>query len=162
MSKRKVTQPQFVAPTLEAICQNISSCGYAQLLGMQIEALHNETGVVRISVDERLCNPQKMVHGGLIFTLTDTAMAMALFLVLPPGTRVSTVEAKINFLLPVCTGELLAEARIIHRGRSTAVLEATAHSVNGEERQVVARVLGTFNIASAQSRYTIPNEESAS
>jgi acyl-CoA thioesterase len=161
MSTSEDTGSQFVAPTLEAIRQTISSFGYAQLLGMQIEALHNGTGAVRISVDERLMHPQKTVHGGLIFTLADTAMSMALISVLPPGTRFSTIEAKINFLLPVRTGELLAEAHIIHRGRSTAVLEATVHNINGEERQAIARVLGTFNIASSQLRHTIPTQEGA-
>jgi uncharacterized protein (TIGR00369 family) len=86
-------------------------------------------------------------------------MSMALISVLPPGTRFSTIEAKINFLLPVRTGELLAEGHIIHRGRSTAVLEATVHNINGEERKAIARVLGTFNIASSQPKYTLEVEE---
>ena len=77
-------------------------------------------------------------------------MAMALISVLPPHTRFSTIEAKINFLLPVRTGELSADATIIHRGRSTAVLEATVHNTNGEDRKAIARVLGTFHISTAQ------------
>jgi len=44
---------------------------------------------------------------------------------LPPGTPVSTIEAKINYLLPVRTGELESRGAIIHQGRSTAVLEST-------------------------------------
>ncbi len=157
-----MAQPEETHAFLETIRQNASSSGYAHLIGMQIETLHNGKGVVHIQVDERLMHHQKMVHGGVIFTLADTAMSMALLSVLPPGTRLSTIEAKINFLLPVRTGELLAEAHIIHRGRSTAVLEATVHNINGEERQAIARVLGTFNIASSQPKYTFQPEEETS
>jgi acyl-CoA thioesterase len=157
-----MTQPEDTHALLEAIRQNASSSGYAQLIGMQIKTLHNGTGAVSVQVDERLMHPQKTVHGGVIFTLADTAMSMALISVIPPGTRFSTIEAKINFLLPVRTGELLAEAHIIHRGRSTAVLEATVHNINGEERQAIARVLGTFNIASSQPKYTLQAEEETS
>ncbi len=157
-----MAQPEETHAFLETIRQNASSSGYAHLIGMQIETLHNGKGVVRIQVDERLMHHQKMVHGGVIFTLADTAMSMALLSVLPPGTRLSTIEAKINFLLPVRTGELLAEAHVIHRGRSTSVLEATVHNINGEERQAIARVLGTFNIASPQPKYTLQAEEETS
>lgn len=157
-----MSQPEETHAFLEAIRQNAGSSGYAHLIGMQIEALHNGTGAVRIQVDARLMHPQKTVHGGVIFTLADTAMSMALLSVIPPGTRFSTIEAKINFLLPVRTGELLAEAHLIHRGRSTAVLEATVHNINGEERQAIARVLGTFNIASSQPKYTLQAEEETS
>jgi acyl-CoA thioesterase len=157
-----MSQSEDTHALLEAIRQNVSSFGYAQLIGMQVEALHNGMGAVRIQVDERLMHPQKTVHGGVISTLADSAMSMALISVLPPGTRFSTIEAKINFLLPVRTGELLAEAHIIHRGSSTAVLEATVHNINGEERQAIARVLGTFNIASSQPKYTLQTEEETS
>jgi acyl-CoA thioesterase len=158
-----MSQSEETHAFLEAIRQNAGSSGYAHLIGMQIEALHNGTGAVRIQVDARLMHPQKTVHGGVIFTLADTAMSMALLSVIPPGTRFSTIEAKINFLLPpVRTGELLAEAHLIHRGRSTAVLEAPVHNINGEERQAIARVLGTFNIALSQPKYTLQPEEETS
>jgi len=94
---------------------------------------------------------QQIVHGGVIFTLADTAMSMALISVLPVGTRFGTLEAKINFLLPVRTGELLAEGKIVHKGRSTAVLEATVFNIMKEEQHAIARILGTFNIARSKS-----------
>src|SRR5947209_18939674 len=124
-----MTQPEDTHALLEAIRQNASSSGYAQLIGMQIKTLHNGTGAVSIQVDERLMHPQQIVHGGVIFTLADTAMSMALISVIPPGTRFSTIEAKINFLVPVRAGELLAEASIVQQGRSIAVLEATVYNL---------------------------------
>jgi len=91
-------------------------------------------------------HPQMIVHGGVIFTLADTAMSMALLSTLPADTRISTIEAKINYLLPVRTGELVAEAGIVQQGRSIAVLEATVYNIQEGTRQAVARLLGTFHI----------------
>lgn len=130
--------------------QSVNGSGYAHLLGMQVETLQEGVGAVRIQVDTRLMHPQQIVHGGVIFTLADTAMSMAVISVVPPRTRFSTVEAKINYLQPVRTGELLAEAHFVQRGRTICVLEATVYNINGEEKLPIARVLGTFHVSSSQ------------
>ena len=145
-----MTQFDQAPPSPEAIRQNALQSGYFQLLDLHIDDAGNGEGTVSIHVDARLYHPQQIVHGGVIFTLADTAMAMALISVLPPNTRFSTIEAKINFLLPVRAGELSSAATIIHRGRSTAVLEATVYNTNGEERKAIARVLGTFHISTSR------------
>jgi acyl-CoA thioesterase len=140
-------------PTLAEIRQKAQSAGYFQLLDLQIENAQDGVGQTRIRVDARLLHPQQLVHGGVIFTLGDTAMAMALMSVLPVNTPVSTIEAKINYLRPARTGELVAEATIIHQGNSTAVLEATIYNIdssNGTEHLPIAKMLGTFNIQRAK------------
>ena len=114
---------------------------------MQIITADSGVGRVSIQINERLMHPQQIVHGGVIFTLADTAMSMALISVLPVGTPFGTIEAKINFMLPVHTGELLAEGKVVHKGRSTAVLEATVFNIIEGKQHAIARVLGTFNIA---------------
>jgi len=120
--------------------------GIAHLLGMEIVRAQDGIGQVRIQVDARLMHPQQMVHGGVIFTIADTAMSMALMSVIPPGTPFGTIEAKINYMLPVQSGELLAEGKITHEGGSTAVMEATVYNLDGEGRRAIAQVLGTFYI----------------
>jgi acyl-CoA thioesterase len=127
--------------------QDTTKFGILHLLGMQIVTAESGIGRVSIQIDERLMHPQQIVHGGVIFTLADTAMSMALISVLPVGTPFGTLEAKINYLLPVHKGELLAEGKIVHKGRSTAVLEATVFNKIEGEQHAIARVLGTFNIA---------------
>lgn len=131
----------------ELLARVTNSAGIFQLLGIHIEAAQNGIGRVRVKVDERLMHPQLIVHGGVIFTLADTAMSMAILSVNPPGTRTGTIEAKINYLQPVRIGELLAEASIVYQGRSTAVLEATVFNIVDGEQQAIARLLGTFSVA---------------
>lgn len=146
-----MTQNEQTEIPLDLIKQGVNNMGIARLLGMRIEALEDGIGRVSIQVDERLMHPQQIVHGGVIFTLADTAMSMALISVIPLGTRFSTIEAKINFLAPVRAGELLAEASIVQQGRSIAVLEATVYNLYDDARTAVARILGTFNIGSSKA-----------
>jgi acyl-CoA thioesterase len=120
--------------------------GILHLLGMKIVKAQAGVGQVSIQVDGRLMHPQQMVHGGVIFTIADTAMSMALMSVIPQGSRFGTIEAKINFMLPAGSGELLAEGILVHKGRSTAVVEATVYNIDGGEQQAIAKVLGTFYI----------------
>jgi acyl-CoA thioesterase len=132
---------------IERFMQDRQSFGILHLLGMKIISAEAGTGRVGITVDERLMHPQQIVHGGVIFTLADTAMSMALLSLLPQGTRFGTVEAKINFLLPVRAGELLAEGTVVHMGRSTAVTEATVYNIVDGEQRAISKVLGTFSFA---------------
>ena len=146
-----MTQNEQTEIPLDLIKQGVNNMGIARLLGMRIEALEDGIGRVSIQGNERLMHPQQIVHGGVIFTLADTAMSMALISVIPPGTRFSTIEAKINFLVPVRAGELLAEASIVQQGRSIAVLEATVYNLYDDARTAVARILGTFSIGSSKA-----------
>jgi acyl-CoA thioesterase len=141
-----MTPPEQTPSFLDAVRQKASRSGFFQLLDLQIDAAQDGKGAVSIHVDARLLHPEQIVHGGVIFALADTAMSMALMSSLPLNTPVSTIEAKINYLLPVRTGELIAEAKIVRRGRTIAVLEATVYNMIGEERQAIALMLGTFNI----------------
>lgn len=124
--------------------------GIVHLLGMKIVRSQDGIGQVAIEVDKRLMHPQQMVHGGVIFTLADTAMSMALLSLIPPGTPFGTIEAKINYLLPVGEGELLAEGRLVHEGGSTAVMQATVYNLTSEGKRAIAQVLGTFYIKRQQ------------
>src|SRR5260221_1916444 len=111
-------QPEQSRVSMEQLIEGTHQSGFFQLLGMHIEITEPGTGKVHITVDERLMHPQMIVHGGVIFTLADTAMSMALLSLLPVGTPISTIEAKINYLLPVRAAELLAEAFPVPSSRS--------------------------------------------
>ncbi len=145
--KEPMAQEEQVNIPGDLLARVTNSAGIFQLLGIRIEAAQDGIGRVRVKVDERLMHPQMIVHGGVIFTLADTAMSMAILSVNPAGTRTGTIEAKINYLQPVRAGELLAEANIVYQGRSTAVLEATVFNIVDGKQQAIARLLGTFSVA---------------
>lgn len=136
--------------TQEEISQRVSNFGYAQLIGMQVEQAQDGKGRARIQIDRRLMHPQQIVHGGVIFTLADSAMSMALISTLPAGTPFSTIEAKINYLAPARSGDIVAEATILQQGRTIAVLEANIYNIEQEKQRLIGRVLGTFHISTSR------------
>jgi uncharacterized protein (TIGR00369 family) len=70
-------------------------------------------------------NPIGVVHGGLAATLLDSAMGCAVQTTLPAGQAYTTLEVKVNFARPMTrdTGRVLAEATVVHRGRTVATAE---------------------------------------
>jgi len=55
----------------------------------------------------------------------------------------ATVEMKINYIAPVRGGEITCEARIIQKGRSVAVGEASVSDADGK---LLARAMATFTV----------------
>ena len=74
--------------------------------------------VVGMRVSKRHLQVHGVVHGGILAALADTAGGMAVYLRLPPGSRVATVEMKINYLEAVARGEVVAEAELVRLGRN--------------------------------------------
>jgi uncharacterized protein (TIGR00369 family) len=70
-------------------------------------------------------NPIGTVHGGFAATLLDSALGCAIFSTMAKGESWTTLELKLNLVRPITrdTGEMRAEGRIIHRGRTVATAD---------------------------------------
>jgi uncharacterized protein (TIGR00369 family) len=79
-------------------------------------------------------NPIGTVHGGFAATLLDSALGCAIFSVLAKGESWTTLELKLNLVRPIIkdTGQIRAEGRIIHRGRTVATADGTVKDRNGK------------------------------
>src|SRR6202166_87967 len=78
--------------------------------GFVLEKAERGRAVFRMTVLERHKQIHRVVHGGVLAMLADTAGGFAAFLAAPVGARVVTIEMKINFLEAVEDGEIRAEA----------------------------------------------------
>ena len=119
----------------------------ADLLGIRPASMGGGRARFALTVRDDHMNPNGVVHGGIVYSLADTAMGAALFSELEPGQSCTTLEIKINYLAPVTSGELVAEAAIVARTKRTGVLEARVH---GDGAALVAVATGTFYIQNAQ------------
>src|SRR5450432_4260946 len=54
--------------------------------------------LLRMKVDSRHLQVHGVVHGGVLAALADTAGGLASYMACPLGTRVATIEMKINYL----------------------------------------------------------------
>ena len=84
------------------------------------------------------------IHGGAISALCDTSVGIALATMVDDINKLLTVEFKINFLAPA-DEDVTARAKIIYKGRRTAVGESEVRKKDGT---IVAKSLFTFYIQS--------------
>lgn len=117
---------------------------FYQLLGMKILEIQDGKCRIEMPFRKKLTHPYRIVHGGAIASLADSAVAMALISLVKPTDRITTIEFKINFFTPVSQGKLMAKAKIIHKGSKTAVGDV---EVLNEKGKLVAKVIATYNIA---------------
>jgi uncharacterized protein (TIGR00369 family) len=89
-----------------------------------------------------------VVHGGILTALADTAAAVAAYTVIPRGTEIATLELKINFLEPVAGGRVLADAKVLRKGRNFIVTECDILNANSS---LVAKALLTFSAVIGQT-----------
>ena len=122
---------------------------YWTTIGMEVLETELGTATVRVRYHRGLLNSNGVVHGGAVFSAADAAIAVALLSLLKGGERIATIEMKINFVRAVKQEDVIAEARILHRGSRTAVGEATVHDGAG---RLAAKGLATYAITPPRSR----------
>jgi uncharacterized protein (TIGR00369 family) len=111
--------------------------------GFVLEKAEWGHAVFRMPVLELHKQIHRVVHGGVLAMLADTAGGFAASLAGPVGARVVTIEMKINFLEAVEHGEIRADARVLRQGRSTSVVDC---DVRDADRRLVSKALMTFAI----------------
>ena len=112
---------------------------FNKLLGMKL--LEVEPGRARLSLSWRpdLCQPAGILHGGVLASLVDTAIAHAILLMLPDtdspttGGRIVSVDLRLKYLRPVSEGEVFCDAHVVRPGRQIIHAAATVTNAAGKE-----------------------------
>lgn len=106
---------------------------FFDLLGMRVEEVAPDFCRMRLPFRPELQQAGGLVHGGAIASLMDSAGVLAIkggvdFEV----NGVPTITMTVNYLAPARGTDVLAEARIIRRGRSIVFTDVKALSPSGE------------------------------
>jgi len=117
---------------------------YWTLLGIELVDVKKGWAKLSLSFSEKLVQPYGIIHGGAIFSLADSAVAMALLGLIRRDERFTTVEMKINYVRPFEKGEITAEARIIHKGSRIVLGEVDVR--DEKVRRLVAKSTATYMI----------------
>ena len=121
------------------------TCPYYTLLNMKIREVKDGYARLTMELEEKHLQFLKTVHGGAIASLADSAAAWATVGSAGVETIPVTVEMKINFLAPVESGLLVAEARIVHRGKTISLSDV---EVKDNKGRIVAKSLVTYYLRS--------------
>ena len=90
------------------------------------------------------------LHGGVLSALLDTAGGVAAFRMLDPETEtLSTIDMRVDYLLPAKPEAVLARAQVQRRGNKVIVTQMQAFHADGD---VVAEGRGVYGISKKQNR----------
>jgi uncharacterized protein (TIGR00369 family) len=120
--------------------------GFWEHLGFSIEAGDAAEVVLRMDVPEVLITPFDTVHGGIVATFCDTALAVAIARRLDQPDRIATHALQVTYVAFTSARLLRCRARVVSLGRSIGVAEG---EVIADDGAVVAKALGTFGVRRA-------------
>jgi acyl-CoA thioesterase len=111
---------------------------FSQWLGISVIEITEGYSKIKMIVREEMLNGFGIVHGGIAFSLADSAFAFACN---NRNNLSVALDTSINFIKPVHPGdELIAEAKELHNGRSTGLYHISIYNQNDH---LVAQFKGT-------------------
>jgi uncharacterized protein (TIGR00369 family) len=116
---------------------------YAKFLGLELCELKSGDVTVCLDVRDDVKQNHRVVHGGAIASLIDTASAFVILTAIDENERVTTTDLTIHYLRPVTVGRMLARARIVRGGRRRFVVNV---EVENEGRLAATAVTGYVKI----------------
>lgn len=111
---------------------------FSQWLGIQVLAVEEGYAKIRMTLRPEMLNGFGVIHGGVMFSLADSAFAFACN---NRNNLSMALDTSITFTKSTRPGEVLtAEAKELHNGRSTGLYLVT---VTNQKNEQVALFKGT-------------------
>jgi len=111
---------------------------FSQWLGIEVVEIKEGYSKIKMMVRKEMMNGLNVVHGGIAFSLADSAFAFACN---SRNNLSLALEISISFLKPVFIGdELTAEAKEIRNGKTTGVYMV---DITNQHNQLIALFKGT-------------------
>jgi len=122
--------------------------GLPAYLGIRVEELGPGRLLAAMDVRDELLTPFGTLHGGVMAGFVDHVLGCVLYPLMQRGQWAATTEFKLNYLAPVKSGTLRAEATVLALGRRTAVVGVRVE----DERQAVCVAQGTLLVSDPPSK----------
>ena len=124
----------------EAQCARFNAAPYYQLLGMRAESARPGESCVRVRFDPKLMQSFGSVHGGVLMTVADSAIGIAVVTTIGPDEAAATVDIAVQFQSPPGPNDVVAEGRVTRRGGKLAFGECVVRAAD----RVIARAQGVL------------------
>lgn len=132
--------PDLVDKAEKMLAGDVPPPPVAELVGFTMTAFGDGEATFEMEAGTRHHNPMGTVHGGTFCDIADAAMGMAFASTLEDDESFTTLELKINYLRPVFEDRLVAEGRVVERGRTVGLAEC---DVRDGEGRLVAHAVST-------------------
>ncbi len=122
----------------------------AEEWGVELLEAGDGRALLRLPASARLLRPGDTLSGPALMGLADVAMWAALLSVNDGRDNSVTSTMTVNFLRPAGSGPVLAEARLVKRGRRMVFGEIMIHAEDSEE--VAVHVTTTWAVIAPAAR----------
>ena len=114
---------------------------FAEHLGIHLVEITEARALIELRRRPELLNSWGGAHGGVIMTMLDVVMSMAVRGHYRENTAVVTIDMSVGFMNAGRSEIVRAEGRVLHGGQSTAFCEGEARDDAGV---LLAKAIGTF------------------
>lgn len=136
---------------LDELKERVRSSPFHKWFGMELASVGQGQAEIVMDLDEeRHFNPQRIVHGGIISAIADTAIGLALRSRLKTGLTHRTAQLNVHYLAKGEGNRLMGRGRAIHLGQRMGYGEAEVF--DGTDR-LLARATATFIVLPAPGAF---------
>jgi uncharacterized protein (TIGR00369 family) len=123
----------------------IASSPLGALLGIEVESIAADRVALRLPFRNEVTTVGDIIHGGAISALIDSAATSAAWSAadLSQSPRGTTIALTVNFIAAARGQTIVADARVIQRGKSITVCEVETRDAAGK---LVASALVTYKL----------------
>jgi acyl-CoA thioesterase len=115
------------------------------LMGIDVVSAGAGRAVLRMPVRPDMYNGVGWLQGGMLVALADEAMALAIYSQLSEGEGIATISESTSFIRGAREGTIVAEGRVIRKGRRVAFCEAEVF-LEDSEKTLLSRTSAAFAV----------------
>ena len=123
---------------------------FFSLMGIDVVRVEAGRAVLRMEIRPDMYNGMGWLQGGMFTALGDEAMALALYPVLSRNEGIATISESTSFIKGAREGVLIAEGRVIKKGRRIAFAEGDVRA-DDLEKTLLARTSAAFAVTKLTS-----------
>jgi acyl-CoA thioesterase len=134
--------------SLEALVrERLRHSSFATWMGITLVGIGDGDSELRLDLEPHHLNPGGIVHGGVLATLLDACIGLALRTKLGMESEHVTIKLDVNYLSPARTGALIGRGKAVRTGGRVSYGEAELFTEDGT---LVAKGAATFLVVKAQ------------
>ena len=118
-------------------------------MGIEIVSYEQGKAVLKMQVRPDMHNGVGWLQGGMLVALADEAIALALYTLLKENEGIATISESTSFVKGVREGVIVAEAKVIKKGRRVAFAEAEVFLENGK-KTMLSRTSAAFAVTAKE------------